>query len=201
MKKNCQVLMLLTNTNNYSKGDIIKLREDKLVIADYNMQYANNSSANLYFTSNEVIKEGDWYIYDNRVFQSEGQDYNGTFNLVLHRGGWTKASLCTKVIATTDKSLNLPIIPQSFVEEYVKSNGEIKEVPIAYCNDGSIAIINILKKKQTLEEAAHELTHKYFRQKYGRDIHINRSQDKYYDSWNAYYSGIIAGAKWQQSNP
>ncbi|MCK9273206.1 hypothetical protein M0P65_06700 [Candidatus Gracilibacteria bacterium] len=37
---------------------------------------------------------------------------------------------CHKVIATTDPSLNLPLIHQSFIEEYVEKQGKINELMI-----------------------------------------------------------------------
>ena len=47
---------------------------------------------------------------------------------------------CFKVEATTDPSLNLPLIPQSFIEKYVEKQGEIDEVMIEIIEDIGIYI-------------------------------------------------------------
>lgn len=210
MKKTVQVIMLPTTVYSSEIQPPIVSNFGKLSIINNPAYYDREREyQHLHFTSNEEIKEGDKFIWKSQMY---GNTEIYTFKedigygiriaegyIVNHSGNFGK------VIATTDKSLNLPLIPQSFIEEYVKNKGEIKEVDVEF-GPGNIPIVlynDIMlceKKKQTLEEAAIGLTNKYFKEKYGRDIHINRSQDKYYDSWDSYYSGLITGAKWQQSN-
>lgn len=101
---------------------------------------------NLYITSDEEIKGGDWiYRYeDKKVFQSKSY---------FSKGNPIKKGLITKIIATTDKSITindydssdedavvncyLPQIPHQFIEkwieEYNKSN-VITEVMVEYTN-------------------------------------------------------------------
>ena len=70
------------------------------------------------------IKEGDWVInlhVKNCIWQA---DEDAVF---WHTFGAPDPKWL-KVEATTDKSLNLPSIPQSFIEEYVSKQGEIKEI-------------------------------------------------------------------------
>lgn len=43
---------------------------------------------------------------------------------------------CIKIEATTDPSLNLRLIPQSFIEKYVEEGGNIKEVMINLIDNG-----------------------------------------------------------------
>lgn len=91
----------------------------------------------LYLTSSRKIKEntntfkegfnGDWY-------------YNSIYKSIQQIGDIT--SFDFKIEATTNPELKLPLIPQSFIEEYVKLNGEIKEINIEMedvcdetCND------------------------------------------------------------------
>jgi len=38
--------------------------------------------------------------------------------------------ICLKIEATTDQSLNFPLIPQSFIEKYVEEQGKIDEAMI-----------------------------------------------------------------------
>lgn len=67
----------------------------------------------LYFTSSEEIKEGDWY-------------YSSILNQVLLKG--TSKDKHPKIVASTDPSLGLPSIPQSFIKQYVAGNGKIDKV-------------------------------------------------------------------------
>lgn len=112
----------------------------------------------LYFVSDEQIKEGDWCIGDDIVYKYK--DVN-TFS-----SGLKKRS--KKIVATTDMFLNttdqqdrfvtqVPQISQSFIIEYVKVNGEMKEVQLemkeGYLvtqddilnSNGTAPLINVLK--------------------------------------------------------
>ena len=93
----------------------------------------------LYLTSDEEIKEGDWVIYKGRIVQASIKTQLRIINITSK-----------KIIATTDKSLEislgkpykadmntiihprkqLPQIPQSFIEAYVKAEGKIDEVQV-----------------------------------------------------------------------
>lgn len=86
---------------------------------------------NLYITSDDEIKEGDWCysIKKNSVFQSNGQNHSPASK---------------KIIATTDKSLMhlnekdnyeeyIPQPSQAFIEKYCKVGG-IDEVMVEYVN-------------------------------------------------------------------
>jgi len=80
----------------------------------------------LYFLSDEEIKEGDWYMTEipHTIWQ-----YDRNKGLSSGRG-WNK-----KIIATTDKSLNLPHTSDSFIEKYVEEYNKgniITEVMVEY---------------------------------------------------------------------
>lgn len=83
----------------------------------------NWTSQHLYFISDRDIKEGDYFL----------SDY-GSFVLRNCEGGYSEypSSLKDnkKIEATSDPSMNISLIPQSFVEKFVESQGEIKEVMI-----------------------------------------------------------------------
>jgi len=80
----------------------------------------NSKEFYLYFTSDEEIKEGDWYVYLSKRYK----DYRlckGTKFGKLERED-------KKVVATTDLALKgrgnnirIPQIPKSFVESYIKN--------------------------------------------------------------------------------
>lgn len=92
----------------------------------------------LYFTLNEEIKEGDLVLMNLRN-DSDDDDWfaidkvveiENNYMYFSNSGVSTSLHKATKIVATTDKSLNLPLIPESFIKEFVESNGSIKEVEI-----------------------------------------------------------------------
>jgi len=110
----------------------------------------NGKELHIHFTSDEEIKEGDWYLFNDEVHKADKVIHaNLTYYL---QGGKHSLSSCRKIIATTDKKLtiekscikvkcecvseckltqSLPQIQQSFVKEYVKQGG-IDEVELEY---------------------------------------------------------------------
>jgi hypothetical protein len=99
----------------------------------------NGKEPHLYFTSDEEIKEGDWYvdsIIKNKVIAIKSRD--------LMDSSYYKSKLCRKIVATTDPILEnieeksggnnwaraLPKIPQSFIEAY--ANTPVEEVELEY---------------------------------------------------------------------
>lgn len=79
-----------------------------------------NVVQHLYFTSDE-IKEGDWYIDDASQVRK---------SITSNKDWWLSRTSYKKIIACTDPSLKLPLIPQSFLREYVKHNGDIESVEL-----------------------------------------------------------------------
>lgn len=71
----------------------------------------------LYLVSDEEILVGEW-AYDAVVRDIFTAPTN--IKITPGHGG--------KIIATTDKSLGLPLIPESFIKLYVEKNGEIDRV-------------------------------------------------------------------------
>ena len=73
----------------------------------------------LYFVSDEEIKESDWFI--------DGFNKIDKFN----KGELPPNSSCKKIIASTNPDLGLPTIPLTWIRDvYVPSNGSIKEVKL-----------------------------------------------------------------------
>ena len=109
---------------------------------------------NLYFTTDEKIKEGDWVynkLSDIGKYLGKGELDDDCVIIYNHQGWEVSEDIesIRKIVATTDKSLfienwyksidlgnqprydNLPQIPQQFIEEYVKAGG-IDTVYIEY---------------------------------------------------------------------
>lgn len=82
---------------------------------------------NLYLVSDREIKEGDWaYSETIQVLTFAGEDTESGYS------GYKK------VEATTDPSLNLSLIPDSFIEEWVAEQGKIEHVYIRTQFEGPI---------------------------------------------------------------
>jgi hypothetical protein len=140
----CKVVMLTTNKNN-TIGSIVKRSSDnKLAIINVLTQNDPQEcvSQHLYLISNRAIQVYDWCI---DKFNQLGQFkfitkkenpmlLNDSFGFVFgNKTCFTdniEAHKLKKVEATTDPSLNLPLIDQSFIEDYVKVNGKIDKVYI-----------------------------------------------------------------------
>lgn len=115
--KNC--LLLCPSLGKYNNSWWLKLNKD-----DSGIQYTKLISQHLYFLSNEEIKEGDWQVHWSN-------DLNN-YIISQHKLG---KSTGLKVIATTDKSLNLPQPSQSFIEKYISEynkGNKIEEVMVEY---------------------------------------------------------------------
>lgn len=103
------------------KGLVYKCGQNLSIFDNLFQQLEKGVPQHLYITTDEEIKEGDWFIHpDATVPQND-------FNYVY--------ADCKKIIATTDTLLvashedydnfdtALPKIPQSFIEEYCKAGG------------------------------------------------------------------------------
>lgn len=68
----------------------------------------------LYILNNEEIRKNDWYIdiNKNRLYQCE-EDSNEDMLSFIN-------SKCKKVIASTDKSLDLPNLSEGFINKFIK---------------------------------------------------------------------------------
>jgi len=103
--------VVLLDSKNYSAITYTVFLYSALVYSKhYKLEKGTKDTyKHLYITSDEVIKIEDWVICKNDVFKPEcKEEINDLQN-------W-----CKKIIATTDKSLNLPLIPQSFIETYIE---------------------------------------------------------------------------------
>lgn len=131
--KKVKVVMLPTNEKAPNHDYLFLYKPSNRLVKDGFVQ-------NLYFLSDEKIKEGDWiYDEDNGVVKIEHKYQLSNINVFRKD--------CKKIIATTDKSIILPerfpsftYLPQpsqsfieKFVEEYNKGN-VITEVMVEYEN-------------------------------------------------------------------
>lgn len=150
MLKKAQVHMLLTEEDNPTKVSITKMPQTgKLVMHAAGGEFRHYLSMgfkpqHLYFTSDEEVKEGDWYVAfeDNRICR---RFKTGIGDLKMANEARVEGKIA-KIIATTDPDLripeqqdsgntwwnNIPLIPTDFIEVYVRGQGKITEVMLEY---------------------------------------------------------------------
>ena len=115
MFKRAKTILLSTD----DKTNIEKFKDDTI---HYISSQLNNhlfwKYQHLYFITDDEIKENDWYINSINTLSKAKLS-----NLEVSRKN------CFKIIASTDKSLNLPKPSQSFIKKYCEKGG-IDEVLI-----------------------------------------------------------------------
>lgn len=162
MKQLHNVVMLPTNeaTLLYSVGKQLSLRKTPIEVIGND--YGNH---HLYLTSSEEIKEGDWFLSDDRNHISETPKYR-VEQCIAIENGWIYGSIdkmgqghnpdwSKKIVATTDKSLRLPEIPESFIQAYIKAYNEgkpITEVLVEYEEFFKGAIVEYRGKEYLMED-------------------------------------------------
>ena len=152
MKKlNCKVLLLEISAPNH---DLTIYKQTQNVFGDtiheLKLEYSTNPTYNrnislinerkaatndeskykfyaLYFVSDREIKEGDYY----RRFKS---------TTITNKPTGHSGCDCKLIEATTDASLNLPLIPESFIEAYIAKQGDISECEIELNEDGTVKV-------------------------------------------------------------
>lgn len=128
MEKEVQVVMLPRNTaTSPNEYFLNKVNDEKLEWNNWMKAWSANPQY-LYFISNDEIKKGDIYMYvETKHIQV----------CILSPVDPVNAK---KIVASTNPSLGLPAIQQSFIEAYVKANGKIEKVSLEMrlhpdCND------------------------------------------------------------------
>ncbi len=122
--KEVKVIMLPTKKANI-KGQICQF--------DYGLNIAGVEdigypAQHLYFVCDENIKKGE---YGLDTFIKNCLPNPIKFD-ELEEELWAKDKHWKKVIATTDIDIGLPLIPDSFIQDYVKVEGKIDEVMVEW---------------------------------------------------------------------
>lgn len=132
--KKKQVVMLPSKEKAKLAKHNCKIHKGALTFSNYEVEDADSyEPQNIYILSDEEIKEGDFIIYPAKrgVLRDERDVlgvtrvetiyfYKGT-KFLTHNNDKNKAvsAYCKKIIASTDKLLNLSEPSQSFIEKYV----------------------------------------------------------------------------------
>jgi hypothetical protein len=136
----------------------------------------NFRSQNIYITSDEEIKDGDWIIYKNKVSKIERGD-----NELFH--------LSKKIILTTDQDLindGVQAIDDEFLVWFV-NNPSCERVEVRKIGEEWIYNADVPKepKQETIEEALN------YQLNFIHDVVRNKDFDL------GFQTGGIFGAKWQ----
>ena len=138
LKRKCQVVMLSTEKTE----KCLMLRHNRLTyqpqcLTQEWLEYNEATSNHLYILSDEEIKEGDWRIETN----INSPNYNKPFIAHNEENYINSVRACNnyqsikKIIASTDKSLNLPEPSPSFIHKYIEEwnkGNRISEVNVLY---------------------------------------------------------------------
>lgn len=137
----CEVVMLPTDKKANIGADNWYLHNKQILII-------NNLVSNLYFLSNEKIKDGDWFMNRQYMIEEGKEEY-----AIWKCGDITPNSNPKKIIATTDTSLTiidytdceypLPQPSKEFIQAYIKAYNEgkpITKVLVEYISTADRAI-------------------------------------------------------------
>lgn len=142
LKLKCKVVILSTekaDCHSLIKNDAGKfwkypMSKDAYFTQEY-LKSVPATSYHLYLVSDREIKEEDWFIVKDflhlgliQATKTKQEIEDGEKILYASNKDWYKPSEVIKIEATTDPSLDLPIIPQSFIKKYVEKEGKIDEV-------------------------------------------------------------------------
>lgn len=122
-KRKCQVVLLSTSQQPLYNNIVTSPRYPNMIqkFGSFENSYPDECKVHhLYITSDEEIKEDDWYIGDNIIY-----------NLVTKTNGMNPQ----KIISTTNPTLNLPQPSKSFIDKYIEEYNEgnpITEVMVEY---------------------------------------------------------------------
>jgi len=179
MKKKCNVVMLATIKGDIiPKGTILAHKINRLTISDIDETkltmgkfYNEYTPQHLYITSDDEIKEGIYVTDGRHIGLVSLPENDGTvtekvrktlFRITDQRNNVHCGDISDfkVILASTDKSLNLPLIPQSFIQEYIEKQGKIDEVFVEIITQSILektmgypnVIITTIKDTYTREE-------------------------------------------------
>lgn len=154
--KRIKVVMLPTEENNtptikYASNLGYSLCKKSYTAAEF--RQVGFECYDLYFLSDDEIKEGDWCIHTSynksilikiKYIEDKGK------HIMTECGKNCWGDYCKKIIATTDKSLELPQPSQAFIKKYCKLGG-IDKVLVKYDCISSVGLTVVDFSKEPIE--------------------------------------------------
>ena len=126
--KNIHILPTDKPSRLYSKDGNHKL-DNSTIAMDWYISSVGYKPHHIYITSDEEIKEGDWYI-DTSVFKENIAIDRGIYQMKYFKWGIEGQGDCKKIILTTDQDLikdGVQAIDDDFLEWFV-NNPSCEEV-------------------------------------------------------------------------
>jgi hypothetical protein len=143
------------------------LNSGKLNFGAEIMSSSNSKPQHIYITSDEEIKEGNWFIMSGFILRK--CDYVDNYMIIDTTQGKHFFSVCKKIILTTDPSLvpDVQKIDDEFLEWFVK-NPSCESVDLDTFSMGDKVLYNVVfpkeePKQETLEKY-HGNTVEYWKQ-------------------------------------
>jgi hypothetical protein len=161
--------------------------EEELV---FTPRYEKLDGVNIYITSDEEIKEGDWYI---NTFVSEREQKPQTHtekrHLINHQKDY-RFKYCKKIILTTDQDLiGVQAIDDEFLEWFVKNQSceSVKVEGHIYKGQDETEYKIIIPSEEPKQETLEEVAETFW-------LNDNTMADK---DRISYVNGFLTCAKWQ----
>ena len=100
----------------------------------YGINHLGWKYQNLHITSDNEIFEGDYVIIqnNNKFFVNKVSEIKNNIIICHSDSNFYFLENCKKIIATNDPNLNLPSIPENFIQKYCKNDGKISQVLIKF---------------------------------------------------------------------
>ena len=131
MDKSCNVVMLPTQSKAVRLGQLVIGAGNNLFSSRQSNDIGSLTAYELYITSDEEIKVGDWFYYEAEKTIMQCTEHNFYFTPELIQN----YSNVYRIIVTTDTSLKLPNISQQFIEKYIEEYNKgnvITKVEVEY---------------------------------------------------------------------
>jgi hypothetical protein len=145
------------------KPSRLHLGSSDLILCDLVFNSTTINSQNIYITSDEVIKEGDWFIeldlkgtrssYINKPYLCDIGNTGG-FILTKNNGNFPFPKHCKKIILTTDIDLikdGVQAIDDEFLEWFVKNPTceWVEVIKVPYFDESGYSYLLVIPKRRT----------------------------------------------------
>lgn len=156
----CKVIPLISD-KKVMAGDLVRVTEDaadgnySFLLQGVENHFNYYTAIDLYLVSHTTCQKGDYYIVN--LYDVESNETQKIEKVQRVDGIWVNnfdvtitrhINNCKKIIASTDKSLGLPLIPKTLIDKYITdrsvNNRYKKNAPVEYnlpLKDGDDAIV------------------------------------------------------------
>lgn len=128
-KLKCKVVMLTQEKSKFFNVPLYTMNDVHVLRGSGSYSQEHCLPQHLYFTSNKPLKKGDLTIFMGKVDRVKEEPKSNATSIVLEKAGLIfDRDQRSKIEASTDETLGVPLIGFPFVKKYVEKNGNINEV-------------------------------------------------------------------------